>query len=195
MAGAHQYFCRRFLGAPAVGRVKDLCSAAHCPGSILAQDLYCQITGLSITRHSFTGATITLHREARTSLLAEATAVLRRRAARLDAKSPERPYHLLYALHSQVRFPIPEWYCCQRHLCPRLRTCLLPAILFALVALQQQTASRWNNALGGLQRGAHAAAAAAMLAWARRLQAGNSADAATLHDIEVALGAHYSSPS
>lgn len=43
-----------------------------------------------------------LRREARTSLLAEATAVLQRRAARLDAQLPERPYHLLYALHSQV---------------------------------------------------------------------------------------------
>ena len=46
-----------------------------------------------------------LCREARTSLLAEATAVLQRRAARLDARSPERPYHLLYALHSQVAVP------------------------------------------------------------------------------------------
>jgi len=74
----------------------------------------------------------------RTSLLAEAVAVLQRRAARLDAASPERPYHLLYALHCK--------------------------------------------------RGAHAAAAAAMLAWARRLQAGDPAHAATLHDVEVALG-------
>lgn len=84
--------------------------------------------------------TVTVQRNGRevyTSILAEATAVLQRRAARLEATSPERPYHLLYALHSQ--------------------------------------------------RGAHAAAAGAMLAWARRLQAGNPADAASLHDIEVAL--------
>ena len=39
----------------------------------------------------------------RVSVLAEAVAVLQRRAARLDARSPERPYHLLYALHAKVR--------------------------------------------------------------------------------------------
>ncbi len=65
--------------------------------------------------------------------------MLERRAERLEARSPEQPYLLLYALHAS--------------------------------------------------RGAHGAAAATMLAWARRLQAGQPSDAATLADIEAALGA------
>lgn len=119
--------------------------------------------------------------------------MLQRRAARLDAQSPERPYHLLYALHSQVvgvglmeMAGMAAMGMClmQPALTSRCSNqpvwCCLPAGL-----------SPSSTFVASWQRGAHVAAAGAMLAWARRLQAGHPPDAATLHLVQVALGAQW----
>lgn len=198
---------RRCAAQRQVGLVADKTCVHMCPGDVQGESeavgaltsSFGRVAGCFVSKHLHA----TVHcapsldrepimndatcREVHTSILAEATAVLQRRAARLEATSPERPYHLLYALHSQVTTSFRTDH---MHLNPSLHT--FPPVMPSRCSAWACAACTNNCVRQGtvcLQRGAHAAAAGAMLAWARRLEAGNPADAASLHDIEVALGA------